>query len=70
MIAKGLSGADIFSVDAAMYNLFMNILERRREKKNKNTPNLWFTLIAASNDLQQSARAWVGVGCELAIDTV
>lgn len=70
MIAKGLSGADIFSVDVAMYNLFMNILERQREKKNKNTPNLWFTLIAASNDLQQSARAWVDVGCELAIDTV
>lgn len=33
MIAKGLSGGDIFSVDADIYNLFMNILEGQREKK-------------------------------------
>lgn len=39
MIAKGLSGGDIFSVDAAIYNLLMNILEGQRGK-NKNTLNL------------------------------
>lgn len=31
MIAKGLSG-DIFSVDAEIYNLLMNILEGQRGK--------------------------------------
>lgn len=39
MRAKGLSGDDIFSVGAEIYNLFMNILEGQREK-NKNTLNL------------------------------
>lgn len=67
MIAKGLSGGDIFSVDAEIYNLLVNILEGQRGK-NKNTLNLWFTLIATSNDWQQSASARVGIGCELAID--
>lgn len=61
MRAKGLSSDDIFSVGAA------NILEGQKEK-NKNTLNLWFTLIAPSNDLQTSTFAWVGIGCELAID--
>lgn len=32
MIAKGLSGSDIFSVDADIYNLFINILEGEKEK--------------------------------------
>lgn len=67
MIAKGLSGGDIFSVDAEIYNLFMNILEGQRGKI-KNTLNLWFALIATSNDQQQSASAWIGIGCELVID--
>lgn len=65
--AKGLSGDDIFSVGAAIYYLFMNILEGQGEK-NKNTWNLWFTLIAPANDLQPSTSARVGIGCELAID--
>lgn len=39
MIAKGVSGGDIFSVDAEIYNLLMNILEGQRGK-NKNTLNL------------------------------
>lgn len=68
MIAEGLSDGDIFSVDAEIYNLLMNILEGQTEK-NKNTLKLWFTLIATSNGLQWSTSAWVGfIGCELAID--
>lgn len=39
MIAEGLSDGDIFSVDAEIYNLLMNILEGQTEK-NKNTLKL------------------------------
>lgn len=39
MVAKVLSGGDIFSVEADIGNLFMNVLEGQRGK-NKNTLNL------------------------------
>lgn len=69
MITGDLSGPDIFLRGGRDLQFVYQYSRRAKRKKNKNALTLWFILIATtSNDLQQSASAWVGIGCELAID--